>query len=122
LGDVSLNNSARYCNTKVNFINLPLGEVVYINPSTGFHVTYPDSAVMDNGTYGIETLKFGPSVNNNTYFSTNIFTCCKKLDITESKMTQIDAYKFSGDNYKFEEITIGNKVTSIGLAAFESCS
>ena len=121
LGDVSLNNFARYCNTKVNFINLPLGEVVYINPSTGFHVTYPDSAVMDNGTYGIETLKFGPSVNNNTYFSTNIFTCCKKLDITESKMTQIDAYKFRGDNYKFEEITIGNKVTSIGLAAFESC-
>lgn len=121
LGDVSLNNSASYCNTKVNFINLPLGEVVYINPSTGFYVTYPDSAVMNNGTYGIETLKFGPSVNNNTYFSTNIFSCCKKLDISESKMTQIGASKFSGDNYKFEEINIGNKVTSIGTAAFESC-
>lgn len=121
LGDVSLNNSENQCNTKVNFINLPLGEVVYINPSTGFYVTYPDSAVMDNGTYGIETLKFGPSVNNSTYFSTNIFSCCKKLDLSESKITHIDAYKFSGSNNKFEEITIGNNVTYIGTAAFESC-
>ena len=122
LGEISLYDTGPDAYTSVNFINLPLGDVVYIDPSNAFYVYYPTSAERNNnGEYGINTLKFGPSVNKNTNINGgNILKCCKKIDTTDSKMTEINSGQFM--NGYFEEIILGNTITSIGGSAFSGCT
>jgi hypothetical protein len=99
-----------------------MGDVVYIDPSNAFYVYYPTSAVRNNnGEYGINTLKFGPSVNKNTYINAgNILKCCKKIDTTDSHMTGTVSGQFM--NGYFEEIILGNTITSIASNTFSGCT
>lgn len=107
-------------NTVVNYTNLPTGDIVYINPSTNFNVMYP---TVTEG-YPIGTLKFGPAVNNNTNFSeSNIITAtCRCLDMSESGKTQVKYQEYRNKSCRFEEVILGNNITTIGTAAFETCS
>ena len=121
LGEVNLCQKYSGWNTSTNFVNLPMGDLVYINPSTNFAVSYPSSAVKNGNNYGIDTLKFGPAVNRNTSWNlTNIFDCCRCLDMRGSNVTAITYNWFK--NKKFEEAYIGEKTTSIDSYAFDSCS
>jgi hypothetical protein len=122
LGDIYVHDTGPDAYTSINFMNLPMGDVVYIDPSNAFYVYYPTSAVRNNnGEYGINTLKFGPSVNKNTYINAgNILKCCKKIDTTDSHMTGINTGQFM--NGYFEEIILGNTITSIAGSAFCGCT
>lgn len=122
LGDIYVHDTGPDAYTSINFINLPLGNVVYIDPSNAFYVYYPTSAVRNNnGEYGINTLKFGPSVNKNTYINAgNILKCCKKIDTTDSYMTGTVSWQFM--NGYFEEIILGNTITSIAGSTFSGCT
>ena len=122
LGDIYVHDTGPDMYTSINFMNLPLGDVVYIDPSNAFYVYYPTSAVRNNnGEYGINTLKFGPSVNKNTYINAgNILKCCKKIDTTDSYMTGTVSGQFM--NGYFEEIILGNTITSIASSTFSGCT
>ena len=123
---------------KMNWINVPLGEHVYIDPSTDFYVAYPNSAAghtetingVDTSVYGIDTLHLGPHMSTaaDTLFpyigGKTIWSCCRRIDFSESGFTSIPASYFGGTygpsvNIMTEEYILGNNITSIPTAGFQ---
>lgn len=134
LGNIPVIDSS----ANVYWINVPLGEHVYIDPSTDFKVPYPTSAQghteaingEDTSVYGINTLHLGPHMKDSinygyvslgNYSGTTIWNCSRCIDFSQSSFTTIPTY--FGGSYGTSiypiEIILGNNITTIPQAAFQ---